>query len=100
MDHTPFEYGGLHFIPERRFEPAGQYHSIIPLSRMRQDQNLAFPSPGELAYSHDGFYKASTDKDCAIFRCAENGRLYVPCEDGLRLYEEHPDRERGREHGR
>ncbi len=100
MDHTPFEYGGLHFIPEQRFEPAGQYHSVIPLSRMRQDQNLAFPSPGEFAYSHGGFYKVSTVKDCDIFRCAENRRLYVPCEDGLRLYEEHPNRERGREHGR
>ncbi len=60
MDHTPFEYGGLHFIPEQRFEPAGQYHSIIPLSRMRQDQDLAFHSPGEFAYSHNGFCKAST----------------------------------------
>ncbi len=100
MDHTPFEYGGLHFIPEQRFEPAGQYHSIIPLSRMRQDQDLAFPNSGKFAYSHDGSYKTSTDKDGAIFRCAEDRRLYAPCEDGLRLYEEHPDRERGREHGR
>lgn len=100
MGHTPFEYGGLHFIPERRFELVGQSHSIIPLSHMQQEQNLAFPGPGVFAYSHDGFYKASTAKDCDIFRCVENGRLYVPCENGLRLYEEHPDRERGWAHGR
>lgn len=95
MDHTPFEYGGLHFIPEQRFEPAGQSHSIIPLSHIRQGQNLAFPGPSVFAYSHDAFYKASATKDCDIFRCVENGQLYVPCEDGLRLYEEPPDRERG-----
>ena len=54
MDHTPFEYGGLHFIPERRFEPQGQCHRRIPLSRMGKaaDANL-FPS--KFAYSHSGF---------------------------------------------
>lgn len=105
MDHTPFEYGGLHFIPERRFEPAGQYHSIIPLSRMRPDAELGFCKPGgaypsKFDYSHDGFYAASTAKDCDVFRCVENGRLYVPCENDLQFYEEHPSRERGRAHGR
>ena len=52
------------------------------------------------SYSHKEFYAATTVKDCDIFRCVESGRLYVPCEDGLRLYEEPPNRERGREHGR
>ena len=102
MDHTPFEYGGKHFIPERQFEPQGQYHSRIPLSRMREDMGLGLCGPhlGEFAYSHDGFYAASTVKDCDIFRCVENGRLYVPCEDSLRLYEDRPDPERGREYER
>ena len=102
MDHTPFEYGGKHFAPERQFEPQGKYHRKIPLSSMRQDAELSLcgPHPGEFIYSHSGFYAASTEKDCDIFRCVENGRLYIPCEDGLRLYEERPDQERGRTHGR
>ncbi len=99
MEHTPFEYGGLHFIPERRFEPQGQYHRRIPLSRMGQEAEADL-FPGEFAYSHGGFYEAATVKDCDIFRCVENGRLYVPCEDGLRPYDERPDPERGREHER
>ena len=50
MDHTPFEYGGLHFIPEQRFEPQGQYHRRIPLSHMGQDADAnLFPS--KFAYS-------------------------------------------------
>ena len=55
MDHTPFEYGGLHFIPEQRFEPQGQYHRRIPLSHMGQDADAnLFPS--KFAYSHSGFW--------------------------------------------
>lgn len=100
MDHTPFEYGGLHFIPEQRFEPQDQYHRCIPLSRMGQaaDANLF---PGEFDYSHDGFYEAATVKDCDIFRCVEDGQLYVPCGDGLRCYnDERSDPERGRKYER
>lgn len=47
MEHTPFEYGSLHFIPERRFKPASHSHSIIPLSHMRKEQNLALPGPDQ-----------------------------------------------------
>jgi len=105
MEHTPFEYGGLHFIPERQFEPAGKHHSLIHVSRLRLDVELGFCKkgyayPSKFNYSHEGFYAASTDKKCDIFRCVENGRLYVPCENDLQLYEELPNRERGREHGR
>ena len=32
------------------------------------------------------FYAASTDKKCDIFRCVENGRLYVPCQYELQQY--------------
>ncbi|MCD7886841.1 MAG: hypothetical protein LUG44_04385 [Clostridiales bacterium] len=95
MEQIPFEYGGLHFIPEQRFEPQGQRHRRIPLSRMGQEAEADL-FPGEFAYSHSGFYEAATVKDCDIFRCVENRRLYVPCENDLQLYEEPPNQERGR----
>lgn len=99
MDHTPFAYGSLHFIPEQRFESQDQYHRRIPLSRMGKDADAnLFPS--EFDYTHGSFYEAATVKDCDIFRCAENGQLYVPCQDGLRPYDERPNLERGRERGR
>ena len=47
--------------------------------------------PSKFAYSHSGFYKASMVKDCDIFRCVEDGQLYVPSGDGLRHYNERPD---------
>ena len=46
MEHTPFEYGGLHFIPERQFEPAGKHHSLIHVSRLRLDVELGFAKKG------------------------------------------------------
>lgn len=46
MEHTPFEYGGLHFIPERQFEPAGKHHSLIHVSRLRLDVELGFCKKG------------------------------------------------------
>lgn len=99
MDHTPFEYGGLHFIPEQWFESQDRYHRRIPLSRTGKDADANL-FPGEFAYSHGGFYEAATAKDCDIFRCVEDGRLYVPCGDGLRHYDERPGSERGRKHER
>lgn len=45
MDHTPFAYGSLHFIPEQRFESQDQYHRHIPLSRMGKDADAnLFPA--------------------------------------------------------
>lgn len=103
MNHTPFAYGGRHFIPEKQFKAIDDFHSLVP--KLRLDVELGFCKkgyayPSKFNYSHEGFYAAATDKECDIFRCVENGRLYVPCENDLQLYEERPDRERGREHER
>ncbi len=78
MDHTPFEYGGLHFIPERRFEPAGQGRSIIPLSRMREDQNLMFPNPGEFAYPTMDFTKRPPTRTAASSAARRTGGCTSP----------------------
>ena len=53
MEHTPFEYGGPHFIPDRRFEPQDQYHRRIPLSRIGREAEANL-FPGKFAYSHNG----------------------------------------------
>ena len=34
-------------------------------------------------YSWKGFYEASNDNQMDLFRCVENGKLYVPCEHEL-----------------
>ena len=84
MKNQIFEYGGFHFIPERKFTV--QERDFFKISRrQRIDRNLGFCIPGYIyeshyAYSHESFYVASPDKECDLFRCVENGKLYLPCE--------------------
>ena len=44
--------------------------------------------------SHEKFYAASGDSQCDIFRCIENGKLYVPCANELFRYNEPPQKKR------
>ena len=86
-----FCYGGKHFIPEGRF---GQTNISLNevLSKLAVDMELGFcvsdyKYPSKFPYSQDGFYEAATDKKCDVFRCVENGKLYVPCQNDLQQYE-------------
>lgn len=72
MQQSTFEYGGKHFAPVRKFEKKdGDFYQIT-----RRDLEFGFfradcyGKDGQKAdYSHTGFYAASTDKTCDIFRC-------------------------------
>ena len=81
MNKESFEYGGYHFIPERCFTK--EENNFFAISRrQRIDKELGFCRPGysyesKYPYSHEDFYAASPDKECDLFRCVENGRLYV-----------------------
>lgn len=106
MQESTFEYGGKHFIPVRKFEKKdGDFYQIT--RRLRTDREFGFfqadydgKGSQKAEYSHEGFYAASTDKTCDIFRCVENGKLYVPCEYELQEYSEPPQQNRGRDYGR
>lgn len=93
MGKEVFAYGGKHFMPERRFcRNDGDFFQIT--KRLRLDMELGIfregycksKTEGNVRYSHSDFYQAATDKKCDIFRCMENGKLYVPCEYGLQEY--------------
>lgn len=100
MQKKIFEYGGCHFVPERQFTK--QENNFFKITRrLRRDTELGFFSADNCGsnsqkypYSYDGFYAASTDKECDIFRCVENGRLYVPCQNELQQYMDAPQKER------
>ena len=84
-----FEYGGYHFTPYRKFrESEGDFFDVS--HRMCSDRELAICTYDwrKADYSYEGFYEASTDKSCDIFRCEENGKLYVPCLNELFEYRE------------
>ena len=75
MNKESFEYGGYHFIPERCFTK-GEDNFFAISRRQRIDKELGFCRPGysyesKYPYSHEGFYAASPDKECDLFRCVE-----------------------------
>lgn len=96
MKKQPFEYGRYHFIPERKLTSKENNFSTIS-RRQRIDEQLGICRPGytyksKYPYSYEDFYNASTDKKCDLFRCVENGKLYVPCTNDLQEYvETHTD---------
>ena len=95
MKNQIFEYGGFHFIPERQLTAEEDFWEIS--HRQRIDQGLGFCIPGYIyesryPYSHEAFYEAASDKDCDLFRCIENGKLYLPCENDLQEYIENKRR--------
>lgn len=90
MNQSMFVYGGFHFIPERRFTQAENHFDKIAC-RQRIDPALGLCRPGyaytsRFPYSYESFYEASPDKNCDLFRCVENGKLYLPCENDLQEY--------------
>lgn len=83
-----FSYGGYHFIPVRQFEKdEGDFFTLS--KRLETDPALglsAYQERQKYPYSHKDFYAATADKTCDIFRCLENGKLYVPGERELFIY--------------
>lgn len=90
MTDKTFEYGGYHFTPVRQFTKKENALTKIA-QKLRTDIELGFCKKGyayqsKFNYANSDFYVASTDKNCDIFRCEENGKLYVPCENDLQEY--------------
>ena len=84
-DRKTFEYGGYHFTPIRKFhKKEGDFFAIS--KRLASDPNLGlctYQDRQKAPYDYKGFYTVATDKECDVFRCEENGLLYVPGENEL-----------------
>lgn len=89
-ERKTFEYGGYHFTPIRKFhKKEGDFFAIS--KRLASDPNLGmctYQQRQKVLYDYKGFYAISTDKKCDIFRCEENGLLYVPGKNELFIYHE------------
>lgn len=81
-----FEYGGRMFSPYRLFTKAENTLDFISLHTAR-DFELGFISKdcpeSKTSYSYAEFYKKSSIKNCDLFVCADNGKLYCPGENEL-----------------
>lgn len=96
-----FEYGGYHFIPQRRFRGKSEKDFFAVSCKLRTDFELGLFSDRRRQgyrtdYCYEDFYAASTDKECDVFRCVETGRLYVPCANELLEFTKAPVRERSK----
>lgn len=95
-DRKTFEYGGYHFTPIRKFhKKEGDFFAIS--KRLASDPNLGlctYQDRQKAPYDYKDFYTVSTDKECDIFRCEENGLLYVPGKNELFIYHEPKQKKR------
>lgn len=92
MTDKTFEYGGYHFIPERQLtRQESHIHEIAKHQRVDADLGLCkkdYAYESKFDYSYEDFYKSATEKEFDLFRCVENGKLYIPCENDLQEYVE------------
>jgi hypothetical protein len=106
-DPSVFEFGGWHFRPERQFRKGEVDKHLAGDSRPEKMdaqyamRNMKFGN--ELAlreangnWSHDSFYAASKSSAADIFKCLENGKLYVPSSGALCEYNEPPAKKKAR----
>lgn len=97
-----FEYAGYHFTPYRAFNKGEIDKPLSNDSRswkkdmnyamrnMRSDMEMGISTYDwrKADYSNKEFNAASGESKCDIFRCVENGNLYVPGENELFWYHE------------
>lgn len=100
MEKQAFEYMSYHFIPVRQFNKKEDFFTVT--RRLKSDLELGFfdddyygKGSRKAAYAYQDFYAAATDKECDIFQCLENGKLYAPCTHELQQYQEARINKRG-----
>ncbi len=107
QDKEVFTYGGYHFKPVRKFSKGEVDKKLSGDSRpwmkdaqyamrnMSRDNVLGIGNfAGKNDWSHNAFYAASGGSEADIFKCLENGQLYVPGANELFRYSEPPRREK------
>lgn len=80
-----FAYGGYRFIPYGFFTKQENNDLRLLTRKLRTDTDLGFFADSNIAgriqkyrYDYDEFYAAAGDHTFDIFRCTDNGKLYVP----------------------
>lgn len=79
-----FYYGGYTFIPIKRLtEKQLEFNTIT--KHLHSDRELALTTY-EDTYNYRDFYEECGEKYYDLFRCEENGKIYIPCENELFEY--------------
>ena len=82
-----FEYNGYNFEPERKMKNSEKKDICTFSKRIKTDRELGMCDYDvewkKHNYNWKEFYEASGGSQLDLFRCVENGKLYVPCEHEL-----------------
>ena len=92
LSKRTFDYGGYNFFTVRKLEGAESGFFAIS-KRISIDAELGlceegYAYPSKFPYSYDDFYKAAGGHEYDLFRCVENGKIYIPCHHDLQIYRE------------
>lgn len=90
--NTVFEYGGYHFLPVGLVNASFAFEYIS--KHIATDKSLGLwcnayskhYGKNKVDYTHNGFYKACNNIPCDIFKCIENGKVYLPSDHELFEY--------------
>ena len=101
MNGLTFEYGGYHFTPYMKLTGrAGEF------TTMAMNYDHKSPLFANNKFSCKDFYDASPIRYCDLFKCEENGKIYIPAYNLLEykgeLHGDHPDfvRQKNRDYER
>lgn len=82
-----FTYNGYHFEPERNLKECEDKNLYALSKHLKSDTELGMCNYEtdwkKCDYSLVKFYTASCGSKCDLFRCVENGKLYIPGEHEL-----------------
>lgn len=90
--NTVFEYGGYHFLPVGIVNAVNSFQYIS--NHTISDKSLGLWSNGyanhygknKVDYRPKDFYRVCKNIPCDIFKCLENGKVYIPAENELFEY--------------
>ncbi len=85
-----FNYGGFSFEPVRKFNNSdGDFvkisHKLKRCKLLKLWKDGYYEEENNYNYSYEKFYSEANSK-FDIFKCLENGKLYVPCSNELFEY--------------
>ena len=80
-----FEFGNMHFLGVGQLPPPKERDLSQTLC---YDSDIAFETHNgdAVQYNRTDFLNAAANSKCDVFRCYENGKLYVPAENELFQY--------------
>ena len=81
-----FEYQGYHFEPVGVFPKEMTFSEISEGTISNTELGMTTGADAPHPYSHQQFYEAAHDVNADLFRCLENGKLYMPGDNELFEY--------------